>query len=83
MSLGKNSFVNDVYMALVSMQADLEKDGLTPAVVLQKMDVMVTAMNKDKVRAAVKKLSALEVLPGLNMRADGSIILANKAATKH
>lgn len=83
MSLGKNSFVNDVYMALVSMQADLEKDGLTPAVVLQKMDVMVTAMNKDKVRAAVKKLSALEVLPGLNMSADGSIILANKAATKH
>lgn len=83
MSLGKNSFVNDVYMALVSMQADLEKDGLTPAVVLRKMDVMVTAMNKEKVRAAVKKLSALDVLPGLRMSADGSIIHAHKAATKH
>ncbi|MEW5512001.1 hypothetical protein ABGT16_05210 [Pseudomonas asiatica] len=83
MSLGKNSFVDDVYMALVSMQADLEKDGLTPAAVLRKMDVMVTALNKDKVRAAVKKLSALDVLPGLNMSADGSIILAHKAATKH
>lgn len=83
MSLGKNSFVKDVYIALVSMQADLEKDGLTPAAVLRKMDVLVTALNKDRVRAAVEKLRALDVLPGLSMSADRSIIRAHKAATKH
>ncbi|HDS1721763.1 hypothetical protein NPS53_09640 [Pseudomonas putida] len=70
-------------MALISMQADLEKDGLTPAAVLRKMDVLVNAMNKDKVRLAVEKLSALDVLPGLSMNADRSIIRAHKAAPKH
>ena len=55
MALGKNSFVDDVYKALVTMQSELETDGLIPAAVLKKMDVMVTAMNKKKFSRPLKK----------------------------
>lgn len=82
MALGKNSFVDDVYKALVTMQSELETGGLIPAAVLKKMDVMVTAMNKKKVLAAVEKIRVLDVLPGLSMSTDGRI-LAHKAATRH
>ncbi|KAF0255710.1 hypothetical protein [Pseudomonas putida] len=82
MALGKNSFVDDVYKALVTMQSELETDGLIPAAVLKKMDVMVTAMNKKKVLAAVEKIRVLDVLPGLSMSTDGRI-RAHKASTKH
>lgn len=82
MSLGKNSFVNEVYMALIDMQAELEKEGATPVVVLKKMDVMVTAMNKKKVLSAVEKMQSLDAIPGLSVSSDGRI-RAHKPATKH
>jgi hypothetical protein len=82
MPLGKNSFVDDVYKALVAMQADLEKDGITPIAVLKKMDVLVTALNIQRVRAAVDNLLAIDVLSGLSISEDGRI-RAHRPATKH
>lgn len=78
----KNSFVHDVYMTLIAMQADLENEGVTSVAVLQKMEFMVTAMNKKKVLSAVEKLQSLDVIPGLSVSSDERI-RALKPATKH
>lgn len=78
----KNSFVHDVYMALIAMQTDLEKEGVTPVAVLQKMEVMVTAMNKKRVLSAIERMQPLDVIPGLRISQDGRIH-AHQQATKH
>lgn len=70
---GRNSFVDGVYEALVGMGIEFESEGTTPIAVLKKMDVLVTALNIQKVTSAVEKLIGINAIPGLRISEDSRV----------